>query len=350
MTKGEKIKNFDPNGVALNNGHFIGLPFEEEDAEVVLVPIPWDVTVSYNEGTAYGPQNILQASTQLDLLDPFITDAWKLGIYMEEPSNFWLKENERLRAKSKHYIDFIENGGSISENENFKNVLHEINQASKNLKEFVYKTSKKHLGNGKLVGLVGGEHSVPLGYLEALAERYNDFGILQIDAHMDLRAAYEGFEFSHASIFYNASKIKNITKIVQVGIRDFCEEEVVFVKNADGQIEVFYDHKINEQLFKGIHFHEICQEIISTLPQKVYISFDIDGLEPSLCPNTGTPVPGGLTFNQSLYLIHQIVESGRTVIGFDLCEVAGKNDWDGNVGARILYRISNLMGRSNKRI
>ncbi len=350
MSKAEKIQNFDPNGVGLNNGHFIGLPFEEKDASIILFPVPWDVTVSYSEGTSLGPQNILMVSTQLDLYDPFVKDAWKLGIYMLPLSAKWYKKNEKLRAKSVEYIGFLENGGVLANSEKYQSRLQKINQSCSDLKTYVYEKCKKYLSKGKLIGLVGGEHSVPLGYLEALAEQHDDFGILQIDAHMDLRKSYEGFEYSHASIFYNASKIDSISKIVQVGIRDYCEEEVDFVKKSAGRIKVFYDHEMKKQQFKGATFHQTCIEIIKYLPQKIYISFDIDGLDPSLCPNTGTPVPGGLDFNQSLYLINLVVESGRTIIGFDLCEVNGEYEWDGSVGARLLYRLSNLMGKSNRKI
>jgi len=349
MSKLKKIQNFDPNGVGLANGRFIGLPFDEEDAEIILLSIPWDVTVSYADGTALGPQNILNASTQLDLYDPLVPDAWKMGIFMAHPEKTWLKKNEKLRQKSIEYIDFLEDGGDPENDARYNKLLDEINQGCAALKTYVYEQSKKYLSQGKLVGLVGGEHSVPLGYLEALAELHPDFGILQIDAHTDLRKAYEGFKYSHASIFYNASKIKAISKIVQVGIRDFCEEELDVVRRSTGRIKVFFDHDIQKKLFKGSTYHQICIEILQQLPQQVYISFDIDGLDPANCPNTGTPVPGGLSFNQAIYLINLIVESGRTIIGFDLCEVNGKNEWDGSVGARLLYRLSNLMGKSNGR-
>lgn len=350
MTKEEKIQNFNPSGVGVNNGHFIGLPFDEKDAEIILLPVPWDVTVSYTAGTALGPQNILNVSTQLDLYDALVHDAWKIGIYMAPVSEEWLKKNELLREKSSKYIRFLEMGATIESDKKFKKTLQDINRGCKELKNQVYETCKRILANGKLIGVVGGEHSVPLGYLEALAEYYPEFGILQIDAHMDLRKAYEGFEYSHASIFYNAAKISSITRIIQVGIRDYCEEEIEFVKKSSGQIRVFFDLDIQKQLFKGSTFHQICVEIIQLLPQNVYISFDIDGLVPHLCPNTGTPVPGGLDFNQAFYLINLIVESGRTIIGFDLCEVNGENEWDGSVGARVLYRLSNLMGKSNEKV
>ena len=104
-------------------------------------------------------------------------------------------------------------------------------------------------------------------------------------------------------------------------------------------------------LFEGRTWDSICREMIQELPDKVYISFDIDGLDPKLCPNTGTPVPGGFSFQQAMYLIRKVVESGREIIGFDLCEVApgDEGDWDANVGARVLYRLNNFMNLSRKR-
>lgn len=347
MSKAQKIANFDPNGVGLKNGHFIGLPFDEADAEIILMPVPWDVTVSYDDGTCTGAQNILQASSQLDLFDPDVPDAWKMGIYMRHLDLVWLNRNEELRPVSDAYIDFLENGGIPQDDKEMSGIQEEINNACLALKTWVYHETSQLLREGKKVGIVGGEHSVPLGYLEALAKHRGEFGILQIDAHQDLREAYEGFTYSHASIFYNALKIKEVTRLVQVGIRDYCEEESEVVRQSDGRVVVWYDQKLKEDSFKGKSFKKRCKRIVSDLPQKVYVSFDIDGLQPTLCPNTGTPVPGGLDFFEAVYLLKTVVESGREIIGFDLCEVAGiQNEWDGNVGARILYKLCNLMGKS----
>jgi agmatinase len=168
---------------------------------------------------------------------------------------------------------------------------------------------------------------------------------------MDLREAYEGFTYSHASIFWNVLQRKGITQLTQVGIRDYCEAEALFAKELAGRVAVFFDQQLQEQAFQGISWQEQCTRIIATLPEKVYISFDIDALDPKLCPNTGTPVPGGLSLPQALYLIKQLVSGGRTIIGFDLNEVGGLGcTWDGNVGARVLYKLCNWLGRSNGRI
>jgi len=344
MSKEEKIRNFDPNGVGLNNGHFIGLPFEEEDAQLILLPVPWDVTVSYGDGTSTGPANILETSPQLDLFDPDVPNAWQMGLYFRPPDAGWLAKNKSLRLKSSTYINFLENAGQVERSPEMQAVLNEINTACTELKDWVKDQSAAILDSGKKVGIVGGEHSSPLGLLEALAERHDSFGILQIDAHMDLRKAYEGFTYSHASIFYNALQLDAIKQLTQVGIRDYCEAEVE-VARTSGKVTTYYDHSLKRALFSGKTYAALVEEIVATLPQKVYLSFDIDGLRPQLCPNTGTPVPGGLDFEEAIYLIHSVKASGREIIGFDLCEVAGQGcEWDGNVGARVLYRVSNLVG------
>jgi agmatinase len=190
------------------------------------------------------------------------------------------------------------------------------------------------------VGVLGGDHSSPLGLMRSLAQHYDHYSILHIDAHADLRVAYEGFEFSHASIMHNALHIPQIDRLVQVGIRDTCPAEVAAVNESGDRVVAFYDWAIQEGRFMGKTWHSQCQEMLNLLSDTVYISFDIDGLDPALCPNTGTPVPGGLQFEEAMYLLKLVGRSGKRIIGFDLCEVSpGEDDWDGNVGARVLYRL-----------
>ncbi|HKK75223.1 MAG TPA: agmatinase family protein [Saprospiraceae bacterium] len=337
------LDNFDPNGPGLDNGNFIGLPFTEEEAALVFFPVPWDVTVSYTDGTAGGPANILQASTQLDLAHPFSADAWKKGIFFKPLNTYWVKRSQELRPRAEAYIQFLEQGGQVADDRKMNKILEEINYTCENLHRWVEQETYKLLQKEKAIGLIGGEHSCPLGFLRALAKKHGDFGILQIDAHLDLRKAYEGFTYSHASIFYNTLQIEAVQQLTQVGIRDYCDEEVAR-SEEDERIEVFYDYALRRSIFRGSNWQEQCEAIVATLPEKVYISFDIDGLQPSLCPHTGTPVPGGLSYNEALFLIETVIESSRTIIGFDLCEVAGPpHEWDGNVGARIAYALAMAM-------
>ena len=351
MHKAEIIGRFDPNGVGLRNGRFIGLPFDAENAEVLLLPVPWDVAVSSSAGTAGGPENIREASSQLDLYDPDVEDAWKLGIFFHPVNAWWQDCNATLRPLAARYIEFLEAGGLPKNNPDMLAILEEINHTCAKLKDWVRDQTRQTLRAGKLPGLVGGDHSTPLGQIEALLEAHGQFGILHLDAHMDLREAYEGFIYSHASIFFNALKFEGITQLTQVGIRDYCEEEMLLAKAMPGRISVFFDQDLQEQSFQGVSWMEQCREIVATLPEKVYISFDIDALDPGLCPNTGTPVPGGLTLPQAFFLLKQLAISGKQIIGFDLNEVGGQGcTWDGNVGARVLYKLCNWMGRTNGRI
>ncbi|MCI4671649.1 MAG: agmatinase family protein [Bacteroidia bacterium] len=340
---------FDPNTVTVKNGNFMGLPIDEENANLILLPVPWDVTTSFKDGTSTASQNILEASYQLDFANPYSPDAWKKGIFMPQVNQEIGKLNNASRKKAIEYIEFLESGGELSQSTEMAEKLSSINAACEEMKQFVFDQTLKYLNKGKLIGLIGGDHSVPLGYLEALTTVHNSFGILTIDAHMDLRHAYEGFTYSHASIFKNALDIPQLSSIVQVGIRDWCEEEEELVSNSRDKVRVYYDHQIKGRMYEGQSFKDICQDIISALPKKVYISFDIDGLDPKLCPETGTPVPGGLELSQTNYLIQQIIQSGRQLIGFDLCEVAGLgNEWDGNVGARVLYNLSSFLLHQSK--
>ena len=337
---------FNPSGVGLKSGNFIGLPFTEKSARLILLPVPWDVTVSYGEGTALGPEAIRDASTQLDLFDSDVEDAWKLGIFMQPTDQVVLKKRDELRQLAWPYIQFLEQGGNVTGELSMRKALDEMNTGCSEMNKWVFNQSKRLLAAGKLVGIVGGDHSVPLGFIQALAEKYEEFGILQIDAHLDLRGSYEGFTFSHASIFNNALKEKAVSKLVQVGIRDYCEEEVKLVEKEEERISVFFDQELKENRFNGKSWNVQCGKIVEELPELVYVSFDIDGLDPKLCPNTGTPVPGGLDFPEAVFLLKKVVESGRKIIGFDVCET-GNNEWDANVAARIIYKLCNLAGRSN---
>ena len=133
-----------------------------------------------------------------------------------------------------------------------------------------------------------------------------------------------------------------------MGIRDVCEEEMEFAEAQGSRIQIFTDLDIRKSTFEKMgSFQFVVQQIITALPQKVYISFDIDGLDPSLCPNTGTPVPGGFSFQEAIYLLEELAKSGKEIIGFDLSEVAGiGHAFDGNVGARMLYKLANVMAYS----
>lgn len=262
--------DFNPSGVGLKNGNFIGLPFTEDTASIILLPVPWDVTVSFGEGTALGTEAIREASAQLDLYDPDVKDAWKLGIFMLPEDKTLLEKRNALRPKAKTYIDFLEAGGDSSQNPQMQNSLLALNAGCDEMIEYVYSRCVKILDEGKLAAIIGGDHSVPYGLIKALSEKHPGFGILQIDAHQDLRDSYEGFKWSHASIFHNVMKKMDVSVLVQAGIRDYCEEELEVVEEEGERIKVFFDHQMKEDSFMGKSWNEQCEKIIGELPQ-VYI-------------------------------------------------------------------------------
>lgn len=344
MSDAINLDTYDPSGPGLP-GALFGLPFTPENANLVVIPVPWEVTVSYHSGTANGPQAVIDASSQVDLAVRDIPDAWKLGIAnLEVPMELY-DESAKLRAWAEQ---LVEETGSANPDDP---VLKKINEGCENLNIYVRSTAQQWMKEGKMVALLGGDHSTPLGLIRLLAERYDRFGILQFDAHMDLRKAYQGFTYSHASIMYNALKLPSVSRLVQVGIRDYSDEELEVIRRAKGRVSVFYDEDIRARMYEGTTWSTICDEIIDQLPEHVYVSFDIDSLIPMYCPNTGTPVPGGLDYSQIPYLIKKLVKSGRKIISFDLNEVSpGDTDWDANVGARLLYTLCNWMGVSQGRI
>ncbi|MEO1511995.1 MAG: arginase family protein, partial [Planctomycetota bacterium] len=219
-----------------------------------------------------------------------------------------------------------------------------VNAASERVFAFVRRQTGEILDAGRLPGVIGGEHAVAEGCIVEAAARHPGLGVLQIDAHMDLRASYEGFDRSHASVMHNVLRSEAVGSLVQVGMRDCCVEETRAAR-SDERVRVFFADDLADRGFRGESFASVASEIVSALPDDVWISFDIDGLEPSLCPGTGTPVPGGLSFAQASHLLHRLAVSGRRVVGFDLTEVApsetgsDRDSIDAIVGARVLYRL-----------
>lgn len=325
------MHEIDPNAAASADGIF-GLPHTPEEAAVVLVPVPFDATTSYRPGTAAGPAAILEASAQIDLYDHETGNPWKAGIAMVPPVPGVAEANAEARP-------LVE---SLHEAED-ADALARVNALCGQVNDRVTTEVGRWLAAGKLVGMVGGDHATAYGSIQAHARHLGEFGILHIDAHADLRQDYEGFSWSHASIMEAVVRlIPEVTSLVQVGIRDYCEEEKERIAASAGRIRTHFDADLCSRRFAGEGWADQVQDIIAGLPERVYVSFDIDGLDPRLCPHTGTPVPGGLDFQQAAYLIGATVRSGRQIIGFDLVEVAPGPDgdeWDGNVGARMLYKL-----------
>ena len=326
---------FDPDAAAAPGAGVFGLPFDESASRIVLLPVAFDATTSYRPGTAGGPSAIFEASMQVDLFDSRFGRVYEQGIWMKEDDARVAAWNQEASELARPIVE----AGGLG---NFGGPLSKINAICRSLNEFVYEQTKAVLKAGKVPGLIGGEHSTPFGAIRACAEATAGLGVLHVDAHMDLRDAFEGFEWSHASIMHNVlNRVKGLGKFVQVGIRDFGKREMKFAELH--KVDVHLDIDLAEKMLNGAAWKDLCAKMIEPLPPKVYVSFDIDALDPSLCPHTGTPVPGGFQFEEATYLLSRLAKE-RTIIGFDLVEVApGKDEWDANVGARLLFHLCGAM-------
>jgi agmatinase len=333
--------SFDPNAPAQPGSGIYGLPHGEQEAHVVLVPVPWEATTSYGGGAADGPRAILEASMQVDLYDLDVHRPYEHGIHMLPEPDEMIAWNGQAKALAQKVIA----AGGAGDDPDLRGALARVNALSEKVNERVERDVTRLLSAGKLVGVVGGDHSAPYGALRAIAaHRRRPFGVLHFDAHSDTRRAFEGFTHSHASIMFNVLEtIPEVSKVVQVGIRDVCEEEVAYCREKGERVVVHYDRDLSRRRFDGEPFAAVAREIVGGLPDEVWVSFDVDGLDPRYCPHTGTPVPGGLDLPEAVFLLREVARAKKTIIGFDLNEVAPGPDegdqWDGNVGARLLYKL-----------
>jgi agmatinase len=331
---------FDPDSPTTGDGIF-GLSHSPEEADVVLIPVPWEATTSYGVGTAGGPEAILAASRQVDLADPESGGAYRNGIAL-------LPVEDRIRRLGREARRIaqpvVSAGGADAGDPALGRAVERVNALGQELNEWVEGVTHTWLARGKLVGVVGGDHSAPFGLLRALAELHPGLGILHLDAHADLRDAYMGFVWSHASIMHNViTRLPGVSRLVQVGLRDVGERELALIRGEPERIRAHFDADLKRRLFEGETWKMLVDGIVGELPEEVYLSFDVDGLDPKLCPHTGTPVPGGLDFPEAVYLVGAVAKSGRRIVGLDLVEVApdptGAGEYDANVGARLLYKM-----------
>lgn len=330
-----RTSSFDPDAAATGDGIY-GLPFTVEEARVVIVPVPFEATTSYGGGTSKGPAAVLEASRQVDLYDRETGRPYRSGIAMLEIS----KKIERWsRDAAAAAAPVIEAGGSTSPK--LRELAGLVNEVGELLNKWVYDQTAELLRGGKMAVVLGGDHSVPFGAIRAYAEEFPGMGILHLDAHADLRQEYEGFTWSHASIFHNVmTRIRGVARLVQVGVRDLGEAENAMIESSEGRIVTFFDPDLAARRENGEPWSSIADEIVAQLPRDIYLSWDIDGLDPTLCPGTGTPVPGGLSWNEAIGLLRAVHRAGKRIIGLDLCEVSpGDSEWDANVAARLLYKM-----------
>jgi len=347
--KSAPTAKFDPNAAAAPESGLFGLPDDPEGARVHVVGVPFDATTSFRKGTARGPEAIRAASRQVDLYDHLNGRPYEAGIWMAPLERRVVSWNEEASRAAEPVIA----AGGVDNDAKVRKAAERVDAIQVELNGWVEERANAILDQGKLCGLVGGDHSTPFGAIQAHATRFPGLGVLHFDAHADLRPAYEGFTWSHASILRNvAERIDGVARIVQVGVRDFSEEERDFIAASNGRIQTLFDLEWAAAKHAGQNLTAFVRRALVPLPTEVYVTFDVDGLEPALCPNTGTPVPGGLAWNEAMLWLDELVRSGRRIVGFDLNEVAPAADstegagWDENVGARLLYRLIGFALRS----
>jgi agmatinase len=340
---------FDPSAAAQPGSGIFGLPHSEAEAGVVLVPVPFEATTSYGGGTSRGPAAILEASRQVDLLDVETGRPYQAGIHMLPLPARVLALDAAAREDA---AAVIAAGGADPARPELRAAAARVNAASREVHAWVEAEVERLLRAGKRVGVVGGDHSVAFGSIAAHARAHPGLGLLHLDAHCDLRDAYEGFEHSHASVLRNVmERVPGVARLVQVCIRDVSDEEVEYVGRSAGRIVVHHDATLAAARFEGEPWAAQVRRVLEPLPRDVYLTFDVDGLDPSLCPHTGTPVPGGPSFQEACALVAGVVRSGRRIVGLDLVEVTpgpGGDAWDANVGARLLYKMIGWMLRSQE--
>jgi agmatinase len=275
-----------------NHKTYAGIPQQFGNlstSKIVIIPVPYDGTSTWQKGADKGPQAFLEASENMELYDiETDSEVYKKGVFLAEA----ITENSSPEAMA----------------------------------EQVHQTTKKYINRNKFVTIFGGEHSISIGTIRAFNECFSNLTILHIDAHADLRKEYGGSKYNHACALYEANKNLNL---VQVGIRsmDISEKREM---NLD---KVFFAHDMamNEDWI---------DDVIDQLTSNVFITFDLDALDPSIMPSTGTPEPGGLFYYETLNFLKRVFEE-KKVVGFDMVELCpNKNEKSSDfLAAKLFYKM-----------
>ncbi len=270
-----------------------------ENAKYVLIPVPYDGTSTYVKGADQGPQAIIDASDSIELYDIELdAEGYREGIYTDVPIRQNKTPEEMVQAV-------------------FERVSHFVK-------------------SNKIVGVLGGEHSVSIGSIQAMKAQFPNLSVLQIDAHADLRDSYQNSLYNHACVMRRAQEMG--ANVVQVGIRNVCAEEKPFIVPEN----MFYAHQIR-------HRNNWMEEALHRLPGEVYLSIDLDGLDPSILPSTGTPLPGGLSWYQLTDFLTLLFQT-KKVVGFDVVELCPNPSEKSSdvLAALLVYKIINLFSLYQK--
>jgi len=331
----ETFAAFDLNGQAIGNNLY-GLPHSFDNAVLHVHEIPTAITVSGTKGAEDGPAGLAKGSKSIELTsEQYRDDAWIPGM--------WVNETDP------ELHDLHKKGRDIFEEMIDSNLDHVVEYNSRQINEICEKVNNilerdvtNSLKLNRLVAVIGGCHGSIFGGVKAHAKFNESFSILTVDAHLDLRLAYEGVKWSHASIMRNIlTEIPQVKHLTSVGIRSTGADERQYVKENKDRISVFYDSVMRLKMdSQEKNWQNMCYDIVDSIPTvDVYISFDHDGLEVSLCPSTGTPVAGGLSMWQAKTLISTLVAMKKRIIGFDLNEMVPTTQNDRNSAAELFYHM-----------
>lgn len=324
--------NYDPNA-PWDKSSIFWFPYKEEDSKLIIIPVPFAATVSDWDWAEEWPEIVKNQSSLLDFYNDRFPDWYKEWVFMWKISDEIKNLSRETRKIVIKIISHLENIEEICDEELIK-LTNEVNIASTIMTKFVKNEAKRILELDKIPIVLGWDHSTPLWLIQALWEKYEKFHIIHIDAHADLRHEnwepwYEGFTQSHASIMANVLKtVPSVTHITQIWIRDFSEDEVNVAEKSK-KVTIYTNNTLKDAESNWINWDKICNKILTSIPneqKEIYISFDIDWLEPSLCPDTWTPVPWWLTYDQIRLLLEKLVEVWKKIIGFDLVEVSNWNN------------------------
>lgn len=270
---------------------------------IAILPAPYEHTVSYGQGARRGPRGILDASAFVEFYD----DEFDRELCFD----VGIATLRRLKFDKRVDQDAL---------------------------DLIHENVSSLLDAGKFVVTLGGEHTISTAPILAHLERYPNMSLLHLDAHSDLRESYEGSIYSHASFAARVSEVMDPTRITQVGIRAQCREEAEFIRKRG--VKTFYANAIR----RGIHGSFWQGEVVDSLGEEVYVTFDVDYFDPAIMPSTGTPEPDGFLYAETLDIFRTLIKSGRRIIGFDVVELApvrGVSHPD-ILTARLVYKLLNF--------
>ena len=337
-----------------DGGYYFGEKGGPADAEIVIVSAPWSVTADFGRGATYTPDAVIDASLESNLYD-VVTGLSAEGCVATAEIDYNIQEcSELLGREAERIAKRTNDAEPASIGEYRARKIAHINEGFSEMHASIYKQVRHWVSKGKRIALVGGDHSVAFGAVKAIAEHYSEVGVLFIDAHADFAREGEIYKYSHRSIARNiVEEIRDVAHLVEVGVRDISRAETEALL-ANEKVELFLAERLAAKRFEGSSWGDLCREVVAKLPQKVYVSFDIDALKIEFCNNTNAPVPGGMTFDEVLYLVNTVVESGREIVGFDISEVVSSldNKMDAIVGAKVLAKMCLAMvrGKDNKKV